>query len=223
VIAHTGVLVAAGTVTAWVVPLILFVLVVVTAWLGLRWIRSEHLEALRATPLFSLLSDRELRLVLRSTRAVTFPPGATVIKQGQRGQGFFVITDGTAKVTQDGTELATLGAGSYFGEISVIDGGPRIASITAQSPVSTLEISPGAFNRLVDREPMIAQSIYLELSQRMKDGGIPVDEGTGDRIDRERLIELCRSLRETQQADWAQVASSRPRRLWLTQLFARGS
>ena len=105
----TGSALGAGAVSAWAVPAVIFVLVLVVSWLGLRWIRSEHLGALRAIPLFSLLSQRELLAVLRSAHAVAFQPGARVIEQGERARGFFVITDGKANVTMDGAELATLG------------------------------------------------------------------------------------------------------------------
>jgi CRP-like cAMP-binding protein len=215
-------LLGAGVVSAWLAPLAMFVLVIVASWLGLRWIRSEHLEALRAAPLFSLLSDRELRTVLRSAHAEQFPSGATVIREHEQGKGFFVVTDGTATVMLDGTQLATLGPGSYFGEMAVIDGGPRTATIAAQTQVSTLVISPRAFTRLIDREPMIAQSIYLELSRRLKEAGSTVGETVG-RVDRAHLVELSSLLRRTQQRDWAQVEPGRRRSLRLSKLFARGS
>lgn len=218
-----GSMLGAGAVSAWVVPAIIFVLVIVAAWLGVRWIRSEHLEALRSVPLFSLLSDRELLAVLRSARPVAFPPGATVIREGEQGKGFFVITDGRARVTLDESELATLGSGSYFGEMAVIDGGPRTATITAETQVSTLEITPGAFLHLVDMEPMIARSIQEELIRRRKAAGGPVEEGADARVDRARLVELSRALRDSQNADWAQVAPTRRRWLRFSNLFARGS
>jgi CRP-like cAMP-binding protein len=219
----TGLSLGAGVLSAWVVPAIFFIVVIVVAWLGLRWIRSEHLEALRAIPLFSLLSQRELLAVLGSARAVTFPPGVAVIQQGERAKGFFVITDGNANVTLDGAELATLGPGSYFGEMAVIDGGPRTATILAQNHVSTLEISPTAFLRLVDREPMIAQNIYEELSRRLKAAGNEVHEDAGTRVDRTRLVELSQTLRRTQDADWVQATPAKRRWLRFSNLFARGA
>ena len=100
-----GSFLGAGATGVWLVPAIMFVLLAVAAWLGLRWVRSGHREALRSVPLFSLLPDRELLAVLSSARAVGFPSGATVIHQGEQEKGFFVITDGTAKVTLDGAEL----------------------------------------------------------------------------------------------------------------------
>jgi CRP/FNR family cyclic AMP-dependent transcriptional regulator len=221
-VGFTGSLLGAGAVSAWLAPAIIFVLVLVIAWLGVRWIRSEHLEALRAIPLFSLLSDRELRAVLRTARPVSFPPGATVIRQGEQGKGVFVITDGRAGVTVDERELATLGSGSYFGEIAVIDGGSRMASIIAKTQVSTLEITSSAFLHLVDREPMIARSIQEELTRRLKETGGPVEEGAGARVDRARLVELSRALRASVKADWAEVTSTKRRWLPFSNLFARG-
>jgi CRP/FNR family cyclic AMP-dependent transcriptional regulator len=221
-LASTRHFIGAGAVSAWLVPAIIFVIVIVVALLGLRWIRSEHLEALRAVPLFSLLSERELLSVLGSAHAVAFASGAAVIQQGEKGKGFFVITDGTAGVTLDGEDLVTLASGSYFGEMAVIDGGPRTATITAQTQLSTLEITPAAFLRLVDREPMVAQAFYEELSRRLEMAGSPVDEVAGARVDLARLAELSRTLRQTQNADWVQATPSRRRRLRFSNLFARG-
>jgi CRP/FNR family transcriptional regulator, cyclic AMP receptor protein len=220
-IGFRGSLLGTSAVNAWVVPAIIFVLFGIAAWLGLRWIRSEHLEALRAVPLFSLLSDRELLAVLRSARPATFPPGATIIRQGEEGTGFFAITDGRAKVTVDERELITLGSGSYFGEMAVIDGGPRTATITAETQVSTLEITPTALLHLVEREPMIARSIHEELVRRLKAAGGLVEEGGDARIDRAKLVEASWALRASQNADWTEVPSTR-RRLRFSTLFARG-
>jgi CRP-like cAMP-binding protein len=209
--------------SAWLAPAIILVLVIVASLLGLRWIRSEHLEALRAIPLFSLLSQRELMTVLRSAHAVAFQPGARVIEQGEKGKGAFVVTEGTAFVTSDGVQLAVLGSGSYFGEMAVIDGGPRTATVTAQTQLSTLEITPAAFRHLLGREPMIAQGVYEELCRRLKAAGNAVDESPGAGVDLARLEELCRTLRRTPNADWVQATSTKRRWLRFSKLFARGT
>ena len=106
----------------------------VACLLGLRWLRTEHLEELRSVPLFSGLSDHELLWVLRTARGESFAPGTTIIREGDIGGDFYMLTEGTVKVSVDGTEVATLGGGSYFGEIALIDGGSRTATITATSP-----------------------------------------------------------------------------------------
>jgi len=215
-------LLGAGAVSAWVVPAIILVLLVVASWVGLRWSRSEHLEVLRSVPLFSLLSERELNAVLGSAHAVDFEPGARIIELGETGKGFYVITDGAATVTVGGPDLEALGPGSYFGEMAVIDGGPRTATITAQTAVSTLEISPTAFLHLLNREPIIAKSIDEELRRRLKTAGNAVDESAGP-IDRAGLVELCEILRRTRNTDWIQTTPTGRRRLRFSRLFARGA
>jgi CRP-like cAMP-binding protein len=214
---------ASGMASAWLAPLFMFLLVVVAAVLGLRWIRSEHLEALRAIPLFSLLSERELLSVLRSARAVAFPQGTTIIQQGEQGKGLFVITDGAATVSTDGAAVATLSSGSYFGEMAILDGSPRSATITAKGQVSTLEIGRTAFLHLLDREPLVARSLYEELERRLKSAGVPVEDPGDTRVDRDRLVELSLHLRQTQQHDWSEAAPSKRRVLKLSSLFARGT
>jgi CRP-like cAMP-binding protein len=202
----------------------MFFIVIVASWAGLRWIRSEHLESLRSVPLFSGLSQRQLMSILRATRPVEFPPGVDIIEEGEEGKGFYAITDGSVKVRVDGNELATLGPGSFFGEIAVIDGGPRTATITAATRLSTLELTPSGFLRILDREPGLARALSVELCRRLQAvGGDSADCDDDAPVDRARLAELCRRLRKTEHPDWTQATSSRRRWLGLSRLFARGS
>jgi signal-transduction protein with cAMP-binding, CBS, and nucleotidyltransferase domain len=213
----------AGVVASWVVPAIIFVVVIVACLLGLRWLRAEHLDELRSVPLFSGLSDHELLWVLQTAHAESFAPGATIIREGDIGGDFFMLTEGTVKVTVDGTEVATLGAGSYFGEIALIDGGARTATITTTTAVSSLRLAPTAFLSTVDREPMLARAIYAELSKRLNTGGDQID-GDVSRVDRARLIEVCKQLRAgSAHPEWSPATSPVKHRLMLTSLFARGS
>ena len=213
----------AGIVTAWVVPAIIFVVVISACLLGLRWLRAEHLEELRSVPLFSALSDHELLWVLRTARAESFPPGTIIIREGERGGDFYLLTEGSVKVTVDGTEVATLGAGSYFGEIALIDGGLRTATITAATAVSSLSLAPTAFLRTVDREPMLARGIFTALNERLKATDDQVD-GNASAVDRMRLVDVCERLRaQSEHPEWAPATSSPKRRLVLTGLFTRGS
>lgn len=213
-----------GAVVLWLVPALMFFIVIVGSLAGLRWIRSEHLESLRSVPLFRDLSKRQLMSILRATRPVEFPSGADIIVEGEQGKGFYVITDGSVKVRIDGNELATLGQGSFFGEIAVIDGGPRTATITAATRLSTLELTPSGFIRTLDREPGLARALSAELCRRLQ--GVGGDSGGCDDdapVDRARLAELCRRLRKTEHPDWTQATSSRRRWLGLSRLVARGS
>ena len=215
----------AGVVTSWLVPAFIFVAIIVACVLGLRWIRAEHLEELRSVPLFSGLSDHELLWVLRTARAESFAPGVTIIREGDAGGDFYLVTDGTVKVSADGADLATLGAGSYFGEMALIDGGSRTATITAATAVSSLTLDPVAFLRTVDREPMLARGLFTELNRRLGASGERIDPNDTSRIDRAKLVDACGRLRgQAQHPEWAPAASAtKKRRLLLTSLFARGS
>jgi CRP/FNR family transcriptional regulator, cyclic AMP receptor protein len=204
-------LVATSVVSSWLVPALLFIVVIVACWLGLRWIRSEHLDELAAAPLFSGLTRKRLMAILGSAHEVDFPPGGQIVEEGSRAGGFFVITEGEATVSAGGTELARLGPGSYFGEVAAIDGGPRSATIKAATRVNTLEVPPSALKALLRKEPSIEEAIAAELRRRLGDQG----KADGDAT----LEELCRQLREAQQPDWAQT-SSVPRR-GLRRLLAR--
>lgn len=215
---------AASAATSWLVPALMFLLVIVVSWAGLRWIRSEHLEALRSVPLFSSLSKHQLMRILRASRAIEFQPNVEIIREGEAGKGLYTITDGSAKVLVDGTQLATLGPGSYFGEIAVIDGGPRTATIVAATRVSTLELAPSAFLPILDSEPQVARALSAELCRWLRDtGGDSGDCGDDAPVDRARLVELCQRLRKTEHPDWTPGTSSRRRWLGLSSLFARGS
>jgi CRP/FNR family transcriptional regulator, cyclic AMP receptor protein len=214
--------VAASVVVAWLVPAIVFAILIVGAWLGLRWIRSEHLETLRSVPMFRGLSESHLGEVLRSAHGVDFEPGASMTRQGEPGSGVFVLGEGRASVLVDGAEVTTLGPGSYFGEMAVIDGGPRTATIVAQTQVVALEITPDAFLRLLDREPVIAASIGRELRERLAAAGRGVEDAEMP-ADRTRLVELSLALRRSQAADWAAAAPRSGRRLRFSSLVARGS
>jgi CRP/FNR family transcriptional regulator, cyclic AMP receptor protein len=198
----------AGVVSSWFVPALIFLLVVAVSLGGLRWIRSEHLDALASVPLFSSLSRNRLLAVLRSTRSVDFPPGVEIVTEGEKGKGFFVITKGSAEVAVGGANHGALSQGAYFGDIAVIDGGPRSATITAKTRVSTLELTPSSFRSLLDREPSINRAIFQELSRRVGDSSTSVEMPNAP-ADRATMEELCQRLRTSEHPDWAQPERSR--------------
>jgi CRP/FNR family transcriptional regulator, cyclic AMP receptor protein len=204
---------------AWI---IVTIVVVGAALLAIRWVRSAHLEALRATPLFAGLPRKQLMHVLRSTKAADFPSGSTITTQGERGKGFFVITRGEVRVAVDGKPVATLGAGSSFGEMAVIDGGPRAATITAEGDVSALELSPEALLRLLDKEPSVAAAMASQLRERIGSVGELADVGD-DAVGRAELVGLTQRLRAVEHPDWIQPPVPGSWALRFSKLFARGT
>ena len=214
-------LIGAGSVSAWVVPGVIFLVVIVASAVGLLWIRSEHLETLHAVPLFSGLSRRDLMSVLRSTSGVGYERGGELVKEGDTGKGFFIMTKGTAAVSVGGTQVDTLGPGSYFGEMAVLDGGPRTATITATGQVFVLHLPPATLSRILDTQPTIARQIDEELTRRLSSAGEQV--APTDRVDRARLTDLSARLRSIRNPDWATAPDAKSRWLGLSRLFARGT
>ena len=106
----------------------------------------------------------------------TIRPGGTVVEQGSTSAGLQVILEGTANVQVGGASRAPMGPGSYFGEISVIDGAGRSATITAgDEGLKTFTISPLNFMQLVDRHPALARSLLKELCARVRSLERPAD------------------------------------------------
>lgn len=127
-------------------------------------------ELLGNIDLFSGLSSRHLSKVAKLTREVDHRPGQEIATEGHGGYAFHMILSGRADVTVHGEHRRTLGPGEYFGEISLIDGKPRSATVTAagDEPLRTLAIESGAFNRLLEEEPSVAHPMLALLCERLR-------------------------------------------------------
>jgi CRP-like cAMP-binding protein len=181
--------IAAGSVSAWVVPGVIFLVVIVASAVGLLWIRSEHLETLRAVPFFSGLSRHDLMSVLRSTSGVGFERGAELVKEVETGKGFFIMTRGTAAVSVGGTQVDTLGPGSYFGEMAVLDGGPRTATITATGQVFVLHLPSATLTRMIDSN---RRSRGRSMTSSLGDFRLPVSRSLRRIASTEPVSRTCR-------------------------------
>jgi len=129
---------------------------------------NEHLDALATVPLFRGLGRRQVRLVERAADRVEKGPGAVLAKQGALSREFFLIVDGRARVERDGTKIADLAAGDFFGEMALIDGDPRSASVIAETPLSLLVIAPRAFAKLMAAVPEVQRRILVGVTQRLR-------------------------------------------------------
>src|SRR5438105_9519990 len=112
---------------------------------------DKNVEMLGSVPLFQGLTRRELREVLNAAKEVEFAPGTIIVEQGQEARDFYLISSGQARLVVRAIREAPLQAGDYFGEISVIDGGPRSATITAESRVAALRLNRESFLRILDK------------------------------------------------------------------------
>jgi len=119
--------------------------------------------------LFSSCTGSELRKIRASLDEVSVPEGKVLVEEGRIGQEFFIIVDGTAKVTRNGRRVATLGAGSHFGELALLDRRPRSASVVSETDMDVLVMSQRQFNSLLESVPTIARKMLSALATRLRE------------------------------------------------------
>lgn len=127
------------------------------------------LDWLGQVALFQGVPARQLRAVRESMRDRTFHSGEVIVSEGQDEGRFYLITEGKATVTAGGCVLAMLGPGDYFGEISLIDRGPRTATVRADSDLHTLTLAPFTFRPILKTNPEMAYAILLEMCRRVRE------------------------------------------------------
>ncbi len=126
---------------------------------------TGYLQHLADVPLFSSCSNRELQKIARAADEITVDEGREIVTQGATGHEAFIIIDGTARVVRNDQEIATMGPGDYFGELALLDGGPRTASVIATSPMTLLVLGQREFAGLIDEVPGLAHKILTSLAQ----------------------------------------------------------
>jgi CRP/FNR family transcriptional regulator, cyclic AMP receptor protein len=130
--------------------------------------RDDLLALLSRVPLFEGLSKKELEAVLRSSSEVEHEAGHNIVTEGGGAAGFHLLLAGEATVLQGGREKRTLAAGDFFGEIALIDGGPRSATVRADTRVRTLSITAWDFKPLLGEHPDMAHKVMVELCRRIR-------------------------------------------------------
>jgi CRP-like cAMP-binding protein len=126
------------------------------------------LERIRSVPLFSEFGEKGLQRVAAIAKEVKFPAGKEIAKQGETGIGFHMIVEGEATVSVDGVNHASLGPGSYFGVMSLLDGGPRSATVTAATELKTVSLTSWDFNVLLDQFPELTKNLLIQLCRRLR-------------------------------------------------------
>ena len=124
---------------------------------------------LKSIWLFSSCSGSELRKIRASLDELVVPKGKVLVEEGRIGQEFFIIVDGTAAVTRNGRKVATLGAGSHFGELALLDRRPRSASVVSETDLDVLVMSQRQFNGLLESVPTIARKLLAALATRLRE------------------------------------------------------
>jgi CRP-like cAMP-binding protein len=129
---------------------------------------DRRTELLAGCPLFRGVGPEGLAALAESATEVEFPPRHVIARQGEIGTGFFVIADGRVNVVRDARTLATLGPGEFFGELSVLDGGPRIAQVVTVEPTRCLALASWDFERILLEQPALTLAILRGLAARLR-------------------------------------------------------
>jgi CRP/FNR family transcriptional regulator, cyclic AMP receptor protein len=130
---------------------------------------SSPEELLSGVGLFSSLSRRRLRKIADASRVVNHEAGKKVAAEGLGALAFHLVLEGTASVQKRGTTIRTLGPGDYFGEISMIDGQPRSATVVASEPMRVLAIPHQDFEQVIDEDPGFARHLLKTLCGRLRE------------------------------------------------------
>ena len=130
---------------------------------------SAWLPVLEAVPLFAGLSRKDLRRVAALARTKDYPAGAVVVRAGDAGDSFHVVLEGSARVETSGRRAVRIRVGDFFGEMSLLDGAPRSADVTATSELVTMSIGRSGFARVLRDEPSVAVGVLRALAQRLRD------------------------------------------------------
>ena len=134
----------------------------------MRLRKDVKIELLKRVPLFARCGRRELEQIAQIADEVALPEGRELTREGAVGREFFVLAEGTADVARDGERVRTLGDGDFFGEISLLTGLPRTATVTTTSPVRALVVTDRAFRHLLQSSGEIRAQVLAALGERLE-------------------------------------------------------
>jgi CRP/FNR family cyclic AMP-dependent transcriptional regulator len=129
--------------------------------------RSDIDQTLASIPIFSECSKKELKAISKLVTPVTVHAGKTLVTQGDPGREFMIIAEGTATVKRNGRKVASLGPGDFFGELAVLAGVPRTATVVADTEMTVEALNRAEFSALLDESPAMAKKILLGAVKRL--------------------------------------------------------
>lgn len=130
--------------------------------------RDEKLDLLHSIPLFARFDRHHLERLGMLTEEVDVPAGKVLIRQGDLGDDLMILVSGRVGVERDGARVNELGPGDFFGEIALIDHGPRTATVTAELPSRLLVVNHRDFHALMEEFPEVAATVLLCLADRLR-------------------------------------------------------
>ena len=131
--------------------------------------KDTKLDDLGRLWLFSSLSKKELTTIARRSDEVRVPSGKVLTVEGKPGHEFFLIVSGTATVERNGRAIAKLGAGDYFGELSLLDRGPRSATVVADTEMDLMVLGQREFSGVLDEVPGLAHKLLAAMAEKLRE------------------------------------------------------
>jgi CRP-like cAMP-binding protein len=131
-------------------------------------VKTDPTESLRRVPLLAGLDRKELELLAKLAKEQRYEPGATIVRSGASGHGLYIIKEGNVSVVRDGQKVASMGPGQFFGEISVLDGGPRTADVRADTDTVCLTLISWEIKPLLMDNAGISYKMLLEMVKRLR-------------------------------------------------------
>jgi len=129
---------------------------------------NDMVEHLAEVPIFEGCSKKDLQTIARQVREISHEAGYVVATEGDPGAGLFVIADGEADVTIGGKKVNHLETGDFFGEMALLDGGPRTATVTATTPITLYALTEWVFRGLLAEHPTIAMRTLETMASRLR-------------------------------------------------------
>lgn len=130
--------------------------------------RDTYLDHLATVPLFAACSKKDLQKIARASDEIRVEAGRVLVQEGMTGHEAYVILEGAATVERGGTRIAELGPGDYFGELAILDGGPRTATVVAGTPMTVLVLGQREFSGVLDEVPGLAHKLLATLATRVR-------------------------------------------------------
>ena len=130
--------------------------------------KATQLEHLKSVPMFAGCSKRELQAVLKAGDEIMMTAGTLIVDQGQMGREAFVLLEGSVTVRRNGRKVTTLGPGAVVGELSLLDHGPRTASVVCDTDCSLFVLDQRHFQQVIEQHPQIAMKLLGTLAGHIR-------------------------------------------------------
>lgn len=130
--------------------------------------KDQRVELLRKVPLFESCTDKQLEFIVTRVEDVDLAAGRTLCQEGESGGDFFIVLSGEADVRRGGKHIRKMGPGDFFGEIALIDQGPRSATVVATTPMRCLVLGPSQFQDVLHQNGDIARQLLYAVTKRLR-------------------------------------------------------